>query len=171
MDASDQINELAAALAKAQGQIVPAKFDGQNPHLKNRYTTLAAVWDAIRKPLSDNGLAVAQVVTTEVDGMFLLTRLMHSSGQYIQAVYPITAGDNRGVSSAQAVGSALTYARRYSLTALWSMAKENVRAQALPLVQKNKAQIEQVFMGLPLELRRDAEASMIDYDIYDHDAE
>jgi hypothetical protein len=118
MDASEQINELAAALAKAQGAITPAKFDGQNPHLKNRYTTLAAVWDVIRKPLSENGLAVVQVVTTEVDGMFLLTRLMHSSGQFVQAVYPITAGDNRGVSSAQAVGSALTYARRYSLTAL-----------------------------------------------------
>ena len=118
MDTSGQINELAAALAKAQGQIVPAKYDAQNPHLKNRYTTLAAVWDVIRKPLSDNGLAVAQVVTTETDGLYLLTRLMHSSGQYIQAVYPITAGDSRGVSAAQAVGSALTYARRYSLTAL-----------------------------------------------------
>lgn len=118
MDASEQINELAAALAKAQGQITPAKYDGQNPHLKNRYTTLAAVWDAIRKPLSDNGLAVVQIVTTEPDGMYLMTRLMHSSGQYIQAVYPIAAGDGRGVSAAQAVGSALTYARRYSLTAL-----------------------------------------------------
>jgi len=118
MDASEQINELAGALAKAQGQFTPAKYDAQNPHLKNRYTTLAAVWDAIRKPLSENGLAVAQVVTTEPDGMYLLTRLMHSSGQYIQSVYPISAGDGRGVSAAQAVGSALTYARRYSLTAL-----------------------------------------------------
>jgi hypothetical protein len=118
MDASETINELAAALAKAQGQIVPAKYDAQNPHLKNRYTTLAAVWDAIRKPLSDNGLAIAQIVTTEADGMYLLTRLMHSSGQYIQSVYPIAASDGRGISSAQAVGSALTYARRYSLTAL-----------------------------------------------------
>lgn len=118
MNSSEQINELASALAKAQGQIAPAKYDGRNPHLKNRYATLAAIWDAIRNPLSENGLSVVQVVTTEPDGMFLLTRLMHSSGQYIQAVYPITAGDSRGMSSAQAIGSALTYARRYSLTAL-----------------------------------------------------
>jgi len=118
MDASEQINELAGALSKAQGQIVPAKYDAQNPHLKSRYTTLASVWDAIRKPLSDNGLAVVQIVTTEPDGMYLLTRLMHSSGQFVQATYPIAAGDSRGVSAAQAVGSALTYARRYSLTAL-----------------------------------------------------
>ncbi len=118
MNSSEQINELASALAKAQGQIAPAKYDAKNPHLKNRYTTLAAIWDVIRNPLSENGLSVVQVVTTEPDGMFLLTRLMHSSGQYIQAVYPITAGDSRGISGAQAVGSALTYARRYSLTAL-----------------------------------------------------
>jgi len=118
MNTSEQINEIAAALSKAQGQIVPAKYDAQNPHLKSRYTTLASVWDAIRKPLSDNGLAVVQIVTTEPDGMYLLTRLMHSSGQFVQATYPIAAGDSRGVSAAQAVGSALTYARRYSLTAL-----------------------------------------------------
>ncbi len=58
-----------------------------------------------------------------------------------------------------------------AMAALWAMAKENVRAQALPLVNKSKAQVEQVFMGLPLKLRRDAEASLVDYDIYDHDAE
>ena len=43
-----------------------------------------------------------------------------------------------------------------AMTALWSMAKENVRAQALPLIQKNKAQVELVWMGLPLELRKSA---------------
>ena len=118
MNTSEQINELAAALATAQGSISAAKYDGTNPHLKNRYTTLSAVWDAIRKPLSDNGLAVVQVVDMDSDGMILSTRLMHSSGQYIEAVYPITAGEARGISGAQAIGSALTYARRYSLTAL-----------------------------------------------------
>ena len=118
MNTSEQINELAAALATAQGSISAAKYDGTNPHLKNRYTTLSAVWDAIRKPLSDNGLAVVQVVDMDSDGMILSTRLMHSSGQYIEAVYPVTAGEARGISGAQAIGSALTYARRYSLTAL-----------------------------------------------------
>jgi len=146
MDASEQINELAGALAKAQGQIVPAKFDGQNPHLKNRYTTLAAVWDAIRKPLSDNGLAVAQIVVTEPDGMFLLTRLMHSSGQYVQATYPIAAGDNRGVSAAQAVGSALTYARRYSLTALVGVVSDDDddgNSAADPQQQRQRKSVQQ----------------------------
>ena len=75
MNTSEQINELAAALATAQGSISAAKYDGTNPHLKNRYTTLSAVWDAIRKPLSDNGLAVVQVVDMDSDGMILSTSI------------------------------------------------------------------------------------------------
>jgi len=116
----NEINELAAALAKAQGQMSGAAKDGRNPHLKNSYMTLTAVWDAIRKPLADNGLSVAQMTNvTEAGDMILTTRLMHASGQYIESQYPIVAGTgNRGVNSAQATGSALTYARRYSLATL-----------------------------------------------------
>ena len=54
-----------------------------------------------------------------------------------------------------------------AMTALWAMAKENVRAQALPLVSKSKAQVEQVFMGLPLELR--AVVAAVDSDDLDTD--
>jgi hypothetical protein len=54
-----------------------------------------------------------------------------------------------------------------AMAALWSMAKENVRAQALPLVQKNKAQVELVWMGLPLELRQAVAA--VDSDDLDDD--
>lgn len=124
MNTSEQINELAAALAKAQGQITPAKHDAQNPHLKNRYATLTAVWDVIRKPLADNGLSVVQVVSTDQDGMWLITRLMHGSGQYIEAIYPVAIGDGRGLNAAQQVGSALSYARRYSISALVGVVSE-----------------------------------------------
>ena len=124
MNTSEQINELAAALSKAQGQITPAKHDAQNPHLKNRYATLTAVWDVIRKPLADNGLSVVQVVSTDQDGMWLITRLMHGSGQYIEAIYPVAIGDGRGLNAAQQVGSALSYARRYSISALVGVVSE-----------------------------------------------
>ncbi len=43
-----------------------------------------------------------------------------------------------------------------AMTALWSMAKANVKAQLLPLTSKTMAKVEQVFMGLPLELRKSA---------------
>lgn len=119
MNTSEQINELAAALAKAQGAFANAEKDGKNPHLGNRYVTLTSVWDAIRKPLSDNGLAVVQVTDTDHDGAItLITRLVHASGQWIEATYPVIGTEGRGINAAQAMGSALTYARRYSLTAL-----------------------------------------------------
>ena len=119
MNTSDQINELAGALAKAQGAFANAEKDRENAFFKNRYVTLTSVWDAIRKPLSDNGLAVVQVTDTDTDGtVTLITRLIHSSGQYIEATYPVIGLDNRGINAAQAAGSALTYARRYSLSAL-----------------------------------------------------
>lgn len=107
---SEQINELAAALAKAQGQIKGAVKDAQNPFFKSQYADLESVWGAIRKPLADNGLAVTQPVV----GSELHTYLIHASGQWIQSVYPIVAKDN----SPQAIGSSITYARRYSLAAM-----------------------------------------------------
>src|SRR5277367_2131889 len=57
---SEQTAELATALAKAQGQMGPAIINKQNPHFKNRYADLAAVMEAVRKPLSDNSLSVTQ---------------------------------------------------------------------------------------------------------------
>lgn len=107
---SEQINELAKALALAQRSFVGAKKDSDNPFFKSRYADLGSVWDSIRKPLTDNGLSVVQTV----DGDRLITILLHSSGQWIDSSYPITAKDN----SPQAVGSAMTYARRYALAAM-----------------------------------------------------
>jgi len=57
---SEQINELATALAKAQGKITGALKDSANPFYKSRYADLASVWDACRAALSENGLAVVQ---------------------------------------------------------------------------------------------------------------
>ena len=52
MEKSDQINELATALAKAQGELESASKNALNPHFKNKYADLASVWDAARAPLS-----------------------------------------------------------------------------------------------------------------------
>ena len=61
MQTSEQINELAAALAKAQGEITGALKDSANPFFKSKYADLASCWDACRGPLSRNGLSVIQV--------------------------------------------------------------------------------------------------------------
>lgn len=111
---SEQINELAAALAKAQGAMSNAKFDKENPHFHSRYATLAAVYDAIRAPLSANGLSTSQTTEARENGDFgLVTTLMHASGQYRSSWYPLPVS-----ARPQEMGSALTYGRRYSLAAI-----------------------------------------------------
>ena len=109
------INELAAALAKAQGVMENATMNRVNPHFKSKYADLASVWDAVRKPLSENGLAVVQIIT---DGK-LVTLLMHTSGQWVQSEYPLPPA-----ARPQEMGSALTYARRYSLSAITGIAAD-----------------------------------------------
>lgn len=115
MKTSEQINELSAALAKAQGEIKGALKDSSNPFFKSTYADLGSVWDACRGPLSKNGLAIIQVPDfTEAGNMVLYTMLTHSSGQYIQSSYLIIPVKN----DPQGMGSAISYARRYSLAAM-----------------------------------------------------
>lgn len=110
---SESIDALAGALAKAQGVMKNAALNKENPHFRSRYADLASVIDAIREPLSANGLSVVQQ-TVIVDGALVLrTTLLHSSGQWIESEYPLPMA-----ARPQELGSALTYARRYSLTSL-----------------------------------------------------
>lgn len=111
MKRSEAINELAAALAKAQGDIQPAVKDKTNPHYKSSYADLASCWDAIRAPLSKNGLSVIQGSSTIEDGVKITTILMHTSGQWFEEDLIMIPRDD----SPQAAGSAITYGRRYSL--------------------------------------------------------
>ena len=112
---SETIGKLAEALSKAQGSMSAAAMDGNNPHFRSRYATLTAVWDACRKPLSDNGLAVVQAFRVDENGMLLLvTKLVHTSGEWMVSEYPVTPQKN----DPQGFGSAVTYARRYTLSSL-----------------------------------------------------
>jgi hypothetical protein len=115
---SEQINEIAAALSKAQAVIAAAVKDKTNPHYKSDYADLASVWDACRKPLTDNGLSVAQAASTTDGRVGVTTMLMHSSGQWLSdsLVMKPTKDDPQGV------GSCITYARRYALAAMVGVA-------------------------------------------------
>ena len=116
---SENLNELAAALAKAQGEITGALKDSANPFFKSKYADLASCWDACRAALSKNGLAVIQCPTTEATGTYLVTTLLHSSGQWMRSSLIVSPKDD----TPQAMGSALTYARRYALTAMVGVAQ------------------------------------------------
>lgn len=132
MNHSEQINELGTALAKAQGQIDGAKKDSANPFFKSKYADLASVWEACRLQLSSNGLSVTQCPEESENGIAIETMLLHSSGQWVKSRYtmPVSKMD------AQAVGSAITYARRYALAAIVGIAPEdddgNSAAKAKP---------------------------------------
>lgn len=112
---SEQINELAAALAKAQAEINNPKFDSTNPHYKNKFASLAAVRNAIVPAFAKHGLSLLQeLATTPEHCISCLTIILHSSGQSMRLgplVMPASKAD------AQGYGSAATYARRYSLLA------------------------------------------------------
>lgn len=112
---SEPINELAAALAKAQAEIQNPKFDSQNPHYKNKFASLAAVRNAIVPAFAKHGLSLIQELTTTPEHCIsCLTMILHSSGQNLRIgplVMPASKAD------AQGYGSAATYARRYALLA------------------------------------------------------
>lgn len=114
MAQSESIQKIAEALNKAQVEIRGANKNSENPHFRSQYANLKALWDAIRKPLTSNGLAVSQ--TTDVlDGKtVLITTLMHLSGEWIRGSYPLEPEK----SNPQSRGAAMTYARRYCLAGI-----------------------------------------------------
>jgi hypothetical protein len=126
--ASQTLGKLSDALAKAQGQIEGAKKDSNNPFFHARYAALSSVWDACREALSENGLAVIQLPGQNGEGLFVDSILSHSSGEWISSRLHVKAGKTdkdgnfRELSDSQAVGSAITYARRYGLQALVGIA-------------------------------------------------
>lgn len=119
---SDTIELIAPALALAQAKIEGAAKTATNPHLKNKYATLADVYDACAPALNSQGIAVLQ--TTEMagaGGLMVITRLLHKSGQWIEGVVTMPVEKN----TAQGIGSAYTYGRRYGLSALAGVMSED----------------------------------------------
>lgn len=123
---SDSVAALAAALAKAQGMMSHASKDAQNPHFKSRYADLAAVWSAVREPLSVNGLSVVQTVAQGDGTVGVRSLLLHASGEWVCSVLEMPVAQK----TPQGYGSALTYARRYALAALVGIAQDDDDAEA-----------------------------------------
>jgi hypothetical protein len=125
---SESIGALAAALSKAQADITGALKDSSNPFFKSKYADLASCWDACRKQLAANNLAVIQTVYVHWDSgqTMLATTLAHSSGEWIRSELPVLTKDM----SPQAQGSSITYARRYALAAIVGLAQIDDDAEA-----------------------------------------
>jgi hypothetical protein len=118
MERSENINEFATAFAQAQGAMTVAAKDSTNPHFKSKYADLASVVDAVRPHLSSNGLSFTQSVSTEPGIVTVETTIFHKSGQWISNRLSVACRDL----SPQPVGSAITYARRYTLMSICGIA-------------------------------------------------
>lgn len=156
---SVQINELAAALSKAQGMMACAGKDSANPFFKSKYASLDAVREAIKTPFSSNGLAYSQMLFEDGDWVMLEMILMHSSGQYLSSKISVCKKD----APPQVRGSAASYMRRYTLSAIAGVTTgedddANVaQTYHTEQAEKKKSDIHEVISG---EEARDLELSI-----------
>lgn len=116
---SEQTDKIIPAFIKAEHAVGAVKKTATNPHFKSKYADLEAVLDACNEALAANDLGVWQSVS--LDGAYMVTRIWHTSGQWMEGYTPLIVGKN----DMQGLGSASTYARRYGLMAALGIAPED----------------------------------------------
>jgi hypothetical protein len=115
MERSESIKALSMALAKFHSQVGKIAKDAKNPFFKSNYASLSHILQEVSEPLQSAGLVIAQFP----DGTGLVTMLIHSeSGEYISSNYTMPVAKQN---DPQAVGSAITYARRYAVSSILSL--------------------------------------------------
>lgn len=122
MNRSDSIANIAAALCQFQAECPAPKKTAVNPHFQSKYSPLEEIVTTIKPHLAKHGLSFFQSTTTEGDYICVTTLLLHTSGEYIESD-PLKLP--MGKVTAQGAGSAVTYARRYSLCAALGIAAED----------------------------------------------
>lgn len=115
MQMSPNVSSIAAALAKAQTKMGAAVKDSANPFFKSSYADLGSVVEVCKGPLNENGITILQPTGTDEKGHYVQTMLLHSSGEYISTDKLYLELSKHDM---QALGSAITYARRYQLQSL-----------------------------------------------------
>lgn len=127
MKTSSSITAIAPALVAAAAELGPVAKDATNPAFRNRYATLDAIMEAVRPVLARHGLAVIQTGTTPetIDGRLtsvgVETMVLHKSGEWIAAAVTLPVEKL----TAQGAGSAISYGRRYGISALLGLTAED----------------------------------------------
>ncbi len=111
MRTSNSVVEISKALAAAHAKIKNATKDSQNPHFRSDYASLESVIDVTKAAYLESGIIVLQGTTGA--GRTLTTRLQHVSGEFLESDVELMLSKQ----DMQALGSAITYARRYALSA------------------------------------------------------
>lgn len=120
---SANLSELMPELIQAISQLGNLSKDKQGYGYK--YAELGKVLDTCRPILAEHNLVITQLVTVLNDEPTLVTTLFHKSGQFLRSCYPLVKAGVKQANDAQQVGAAITYARRYALTAMLFMAQED----------------------------------------------
>lgn len=143
---SDNLNELYNALCKTQMDMESASKDASNPFFKSKYASFESVVACSRPYLTKNGLCIIQRILTEEDRSFLLTRMGHSSGQWMESKVELKPPK----SDPQSLASYITYMRRYTYSAFCCIVTEDddgeksmhgIRAEPVTPAYINESQI------------------------------
>lgn len=137
MQQSEQVNELFAAIAKAQAEIRNPAKNTKNTYYKNEYADLTAVLNAIRPVAAAHGLSFVQSVDMVDDRVTVQSQVSHSSGQWIKSSAMVPLSENvKNVP--QEIGIISTYIRRYQAQAMWCINAEQ-DDDAQPLTEPEKS--------------------------------
>jgi hypothetical protein len=154
MRSSEGIEKLAEALCAAQGEMGGAVKGSANPFFKSSYADLTSVIKAIKEPCSKHGLSYVQLPHRDGSSIGVVTRLIHTSGQWLENEFtlPMVKGDP------QAAGSAVTYARRYALQALFGIPAVDDDAEAAVLRGSQQPTVKDEYAELVDQLADSVEA-------------
>lgn len=132
---SADLDQIAAALSNAQGEMHGATKDKDNPYFNSKYADLASVFDAFRQPFAKHGLSLFQSASSTINSVTIYSMLLHKSGQYLSdslTLYPSkVVKDKEGnyveatKFDPQTLGSAVTYGRRYLAQAMAGVCPED----------------------------------------------
>jgi hypothetical protein len=118
---SEEIGALSKALVAVQAAIEPVSKDSENPHFRNRYASLDSILDYVRPLLSSHGLALVQGGGDIINGgLMVTTTIVHESGQWISSSFEMPLEKQ----TPQAAGSAITYGKRYGVSALLALSTD-----------------------------------------------
>tara|TARA_R110002020_G_scaffold9927_1_gene38606 strand:+ start:490 stop:1083 length:594 start_codon:yes stop_codon:yes gene_type:complete len=137
MKTSENINEIATALASAQAEIQNPAKTADNPFFKSKYADLAEVLSVVRPAFSKHKLNVVQMpYTSEAGAIGVTTLLSHASGQWMEGQLELPLQVAKNIN--QDAGTAITYMRRYALAAAAGVAQEDLDAH---LGEKNTGKV------------------------------
>jgi hypothetical protein len=135
-DRSEKVGELMVALAKAQGEYDKATKDSSNPYYNSKYADLASITGAVRAAFSKHGIAIVQQVSADLERQTAgATTFLYFGEQWVSTTCELPAvgksKDGKDRFDAQTIGAAQTYARRYTLSPLASVAPEDDDANSI----------------------------------------